>query len=244
MNNPRKTPSQQRSRFTYDTILEAAARVFDREGMSATTNRIAERAGVSVGSLYQYFPNKQALLHELALRHVDRAEAAFVTVLDHIHASRPSLETVVTDLVTLAVRENAPLCQAHQVLREHAPRTVEIKRRFQRFIDVVVDGLVVYLAPSADETDETTLRVRLVLAALDSQIHEIVLVAATPQQRQARTTLVIEQALSMINGAPSGAGSCSCAVAPEQGGEVVGAQRAVPGLHSGQLGGGDAYPAC
>lgn len=57
--------------------MEAAARVFDREGIDATTNRIAEEAGVSVGSLYQYFSDKHALLHELAMRHLDEAQEAF-----------------------------------------------------------------------------------------------------------------------------------------------------------------------
>lgn len=201
MSGPRKTPSQQRSRFTYDTILEAAARVFDAEGMSATTNRIAERAGVSVGSLYQYFPNKQALLHELALRHIDQAEAAFAAALQQIRASRPSLDTVVADLVRLAVRENGPLARAHQVLREHTPRTREIERRFERFIDVVVDGLVDYLDPADDASDETRLRIRLAVAALDSQIHRIVLAAATAEERDARTKVVIEQTLRVISGA-------------------------------------------
>lgn len=201
MSGPRKTPSQQRSRFTYDTILEAAARIFDAEGMSATTNRIAERAGVSVGSLYQYFPNKQALLHELALRHIDQAEAAFATALQQIRASRPSLDTVVADLVRLAVRENGPLARAHQVMREHTPRTPEIERRFARFLDVVVDGLVGYLDPPQDAFDETQLRIRLAVAALDSQLHQIVLAAATAEERDARTELVIEQTLRVISGA-------------------------------------------
>jgi hypothetical protein len=54
---PRKRPSQSRSRFTTRQSVEAAARVFEERGYAgATTNRIAERAGVSIGSLYQYFP--------------------------------------------------------------------------------------------------------------------------------------------------------------------------------------------
>lgn len=201
MSGPRKTPSQQRSRFTYEVILEAAARVFDAEGMSATTNRIAERAGVSVGSLYQYFPDKQALLHELALRHIDQAEAAFAAAVQQIRASRPSLDIVVADLVRLAVRENGPLARAHQVMREHTPRTAEIEHRFARFLDVVVDGLVGYLDPPDDAFDETRLRIRLAVAALDSQIHQIVLAAATAEERDACTKLVIEQTLRVISGA-------------------------------------------
>lgn len=63
---PRKRPVQARSRVTYEAILEAAARVLRTEGLAAaTTNRVAERAGVSIGSLYQYFPSREAILAEL-----------------------------------------------------------------------------------------------------------------------------------------------------------------------------------
>jgi AcrR family transcriptional regulator len=69
---PRKKPVQKRSQVTVDAIIEAAARSFVREGYaSATTNRIAEVAGVSVGSLYEYFPNKASLLLALIGRQVD-----------------------------------------------------------------------------------------------------------------------------------------------------------------------------
>lgn len=70
---PRRQPLQRRSRETVDVILEAAARVFAERGYaSGTTNRIAQRAGVSIGSLYEYFPNKDAILVSLAERHLGR----------------------------------------------------------------------------------------------------------------------------------------------------------------------------
>src|SRR5215510_14076277 len=63
---PRKEPKQERSSRLVDAILQAAIRVLEREGAAAfTTIRVAQRAGVSVGSLYQYFPNKESILFRL-----------------------------------------------------------------------------------------------------------------------------------------------------------------------------------
>eukprot|EP01035_Chromulina_nebulosa_P034341 gene34341-46061_t len=68
----RKAPRQQRSRATVDVIVEAAARVLGRRGWARfTTNEIAAVAGVSVGSLYQYFPNKLAIAEAIRQRHLD-----------------------------------------------------------------------------------------------------------------------------------------------------------------------------
>ena len=63
---PRKTPSQSRARVTVDAIFEATIQVLLSQGMAGlTTTGVAERAGVSVGTMYQYFPNKQALVYAL-----------------------------------------------------------------------------------------------------------------------------------------------------------------------------------
>ena len=60
---PRKKPIQKRSKITVDAIYEAALQLFTQEGYSAiTTDKIARRAGVSIGTLYQYFPNKESIL--------------------------------------------------------------------------------------------------------------------------------------------------------------------------------------
>lgn len=73
--NPRKTAVQERSRFTVDAIYEAAIQVFTDNGYnSATTDLIAERAGVSIGTLYQYFPNKEAILIGIWNRNMDEAD--------------------------------------------------------------------------------------------------------------------------------------------------------------------------
>lgn len=73
---PRKTPTQPRSEQTVAALLEAAAQVLERDGLEGfNTNAVAERAGVSIGSLYQYFPGKDALTLALMRREDERFDA-------------------------------------------------------------------------------------------------------------------------------------------------------------------------
>src|SRR5262252_7120271 len=71
----RRKPTQARARATMDTIFEATARIIERDGIAAlNTNRIAERAGISIGTLYEYFPNKDAILIAMARRRIAEDE--------------------------------------------------------------------------------------------------------------------------------------------------------------------------
>ena len=71
--NPRKLPRQARSRALVDAILDAAARILEEQGREAlNTNLVADKAGVSIGSLYQYFPNRDAIIAAVADRHGHR----------------------------------------------------------------------------------------------------------------------------------------------------------------------------
>lgn len=73
----RKTPRQARSEATLAAIFEATIQVLLADGVARlTTTRVAERAGVSVGTMYQYFPHKQALLHAVLKRHLEGIVAA------------------------------------------------------------------------------------------------------------------------------------------------------------------------
>ena len=85
----RRRPKQQRALQTVAAILDAVVRVLKREGFGAiTTNRIAEAAGVSIGSLYQYFPDKGAIFASLHERHIEQIDRLIAGVLVD-HAASP-----------------------------------------------------------------------------------------------------------------------------------------------------------
>src|SRR6516165_964741 len=71
----RRKPTQARARATMDTIFEATARIIERDGVGVlNTNRIAERAGISIGTLYEYFPNEDAILVAMARQRIAEDE--------------------------------------------------------------------------------------------------------------------------------------------------------------------------
>src|SRR5437660_11097229 len=79
----RRRPRQERGERRIDKILKAAAFVFAKVGYeAATTNAIARQAGTSIGSLYQFFPNKEAILHALAGRYLAELRAVHDRMLD------------------------------------------------------------------------------------------------------------------------------------------------------------------
>lgn len=120
----RKTPRQARSGRTVGAILDAGAQVFVRRGYDGTTTaRIAERAGVSVGSLYQYFPNKDAVLLALAERHVGESHATLGRALDELEArAAPTLDEIVRALVRALIEAHAASPALHRLLSDHVPR--------------------------------------------------------------------------------------------------------------------------
>lgn len=119
--NPRKQASQRRSRQTVDTLVEATARVLTKEGYDqASTNRIAEKAGVSIGSLYQYFPSKEALVAAVIDRHNERVGKMARHALMNV-AMRP-IDDGVRELVKLGIEAHRVDPKLHRVLAEQTPR--------------------------------------------------------------------------------------------------------------------------
>jgi len=126
--------------------VEAAARVFEERGYAgATTNRIAERAGVSIGSLYQYFPNKESILAVLLEEHTQEVANAVEAVRRHV-AEEPHdligvLEHFVEDMV--ALHSKNPRLQ--HVLLDEAPRPPYLKVKLQELEEAAVESTEILL---------------------------------------------------------------------------------------------------
>jgi len=149
--NPRKVASQERSRLTVDALLEATARVLIKEGYDrASTNKIAAVAGVSIGSLYQYFPSKEALVAAVIDRHMQQVSQVARNALIKV-AARP-IEIAAREFVSVAIDAHRVNPKLHGVLAEQIPRIGRLENidAMQRDGYALVRG---YLEAHRDEID-------------------------------------------------------------------------------------------
>ncbi|HEX4361790.1 MAG TPA: TetR/AcrR family transcriptional regulator [Pseudonocardia sp.] len=168
---PRKAPRQQRALDTRRRLLDAAAHVFAEFGYArGTTNRIAEAAGHSIGSLYQYFPSKDAILVELATEH---AREGFTAVQRRLADGLPeSLEGKVRLCVRATLDNHRGSPALHRVLFEEAPRPPELRRLLRESEAAVVAAIAELLAadPVVHSAD-LELTARMVVATVESLVH-------------------------------------------------------------------------
>lgn len=134
----RREPKQRRSRETVDAVLEAVPRVLKRHGARAiTTNRIAEAAGVSIGSLYEYFPEKQAIFMSLHDRHVDAVHEVIEQTLTHC-TSAP-LDAFTRELVERLADVHARDAELHEITSGAVPGGADgFKRALQATFERVI----------------------------------------------------------------------------------------------------------
>jgi AcrR family transcriptional regulator len=168
---PRKRPRQRRSELTRDRILDAAVVVFSEYGYArGTTNRIAECAEISIGSLYQYFPNKDAIVIELASRHLDNGVAA---ANHHSMLHEPaSLRQVIGDIVGAAIDNHRHDPEFLRVLVQQAPRSHELLTKVSERRNEAIDAMREILAahPEVGVADKEA-AARLVVITIESVVH-------------------------------------------------------------------------
>lgn len=115
----RKQPGQARSRATVDAIIKAGARVLADNGRAGfTTNKVADAAGVSIGSLYQYFPNKLSLIEAIRKQHLDDVLEVLAQATNGTKGRTRVAESLVQGLI--AAHSTQPAL--HRVLLDEAPR--------------------------------------------------------------------------------------------------------------------------
>jgi AcrR family transcriptional regulator len=133
----RKLPQQSRSRATVRALLDACAQILVEAGYEAvTTTRVADRAGVSVGSLYQYYPGREALVAALIEEHA----AQLLTELGKAFGPDMDLETGVRRFARSAVGAHRIDPALHKILTEQVPRVgrmAEAMNTSQRITEIV-----------------------------------------------------------------------------------------------------------
>jgi AcrR family transcriptional regulator len=170
----RRNPVQERARFTVEAMLDAAVKQLKQDGASSiTTNRIAEVAGVSIGSVYQYFPNKRAIFVALHARHIDQVDCVIHRTLGG-HAESP-LEDLIEALVNSMVEVHTADPELSELLQSEVPHRADSTRAFSvRFHEAFRSALAPHAKYLGGKTDLDT-RAFFLGNLLDGLGHAIIL---------------------------------------------------------------------
>lgn len=192
---PRKRPRQERSKVTVDTILAATARVLVKKGFDGlTTNAVAEAAGVSIGSLYQYFPSKEALVAALIEQHIEAMNAAIFSELTRF-AQLPMAQAV-RAVIELTIRAHAVDPELHKILTEQVPRVGRLARLIEA--DNISRRMVAgILAARRDELAITDVETAafILCTAIEAIVHR----AAYLAPERLRDPRLVDEAVAMVS---------------------------------------------
>ncbi len=176
--------------------MQAAAQVFARRGYAAgTTNRIAERAGVSIGTLYQYFPNKDAILIALIERHLREGESILAPLLTELIENPPPVRDMLERVLATLLELHRQQPTLHRVLFEEAPRPPQLRDRLERAFEDASAALARYLASRPEVTvTDIPVAAQLVVQSLEAITHGLVIhpraqIAPDAYAREAATML-------------------------------------------------------
>ena len=173
--SPRKAPRQSRSLGTVKAILDATARILVERGFAAvTTNAVAERAGVSVGSLYQYFPNKDALVTALHAHHGEQMMAVIQRVLTK--AMDATLDDALAGLIEATVEAHRVDSDLHCVL-ELQLGAMDMATLEDEYVVVMEERIVALLARHRGEITAPDLKLAafMLMHSAHALIHAVVL---------------------------------------------------------------------
>ena len=199
--SPRKAPRQSRSLATVTAILDATAHILVERGFAAaTTNAVAERAGVSVGSLYQYFPNKDALVSALHARHGEQMMAVIQHALTK--AMDATLDDALNGLIEAAVEAHRVDADLHCVLELQLGRSVDMTALHDEYVDVMEERAITLLARHRDEITVPDLKLAafMLMNAAHGLIHTVVLQRPKGVSLKVATREIVRMMQSYLTG--------------------------------------------
>ena len=196
--NPRKSATQKRSQATVEALLDATARVLTTVGYDrASTNRIAATAGVSVGSLYQYFPNKEALVATLVARHNREMLQLLRNALEKVASL--DLATAMRELVRATVDAHLVDPALHRIFAEQVPRMGQLAEieALQRETFLLIRA---YLQERRDEISVGDLAsaTSICVTTVEALTHEFVI--DKPEARESERDRFIEEVTRLVVG--------------------------------------------
>ncbi|RBO96794.1 TetR/AcrR family transcriptional regulator [Nocardia puris] len=156
-----------------DVLLEAAAQMFSKEGLSTTTDRIAERAGMSVGTLYQYFPNKQAMLYSLAERHLIESGRRLGAVLSDLRRTLPPFEVTMRTILDVVMDLHSSPPAVHALMHRLVLRHIEELEAVQAFEEYLATEVAFHLERCGRGGDDSMMTARAVIHGVDAQVHRV-----------------------------------------------------------------------
>jgi AcrR family transcriptional regulator len=170
--NLRKTglrrAKQARAKATVEAIVVAGARILAAKGWAGfTTNAVAAKAGVSIGSLYEYFPDKQAICDAILDRHLTRAEEIAAEELSRLSPQSPLAHSIAA-LVGGFVRLHADDPKLHRVLSSEVPIGAAQRKRVARLTDMLAAAVAAALT---GRVANPVLSARLIVDASDALTH-------------------------------------------------------------------------
>ena len=187
---PRKTPVQARSTVTVEAIGEAAIQVLLSHGADKlTTTRVAERAGVSVGTLYQYYPNKESLLAAVFEDHLNKVTVAMEAACREAHGKplAEMIHDIVIAFVDIKMRRSDISVALYKVSLDIGSPAIA-KRAIQR-MRKAADAMI-QTAPDSDPPDKLALDV--MFAAMGGVMKTVLESGASPAMvRNMRDQLVL-----------------------------------------------------
>ena len=180
-----KVPTQTRAKSTVAQILDAAEALFDDPGFDATTARaLAERAGLSVGGLYEWFPNKTAVAEAVAQRHIDTLGGELLAAIEK-QAQAP-WQSLVASTLTAALDAHLKYPRMHRFLFENAPRSPAVRATLAALEARLEAFLAERLTAEGIDEVEARHRAAIALRGANALLHEYVLDDSLPGDAAAR----------------------------------------------------------